>query len=95
MPPRPIRPKDEGTSVDDVDPPAETKASKRRAVSSACIPCRKRKSKVSHQCYQPHGRPTNKYYSVMAAHRHVLHVLLYIAQSVSMTRTATTAEKVR
>ena len=95
MPPRPIRPKDEGASVDDVDSPAETKASKRRAVSSACIPCRKRKSKVSRQCCHPLGRPTNKTYSVTAEHRHVLHVLLYIARNVSMTRTATIAEKVR
>lgn len=95
MPPRPIRPKDEGASVDDVDSPAETKASKRRAVSSACIPCRKRKSKVSHQCCHPLERPTNKIYSVMAERHHVLHVLLYIAQSASTIRTATTAEKVR
>jgi hypothetical protein len=95
MPPRPLRPKDEGTSVDDVDSPAETKASKRRAVSSACIPCRKRKSKVSHQCCQSLERLTKKIFSVMAEHRHVLHVLLFIVQSASMTKTATTAEKVR
>lgn len=31
--------------VDGIDTPTETKSSKRRAVSSACIPCRKRKSK--------------------------------------------------
>ena len=95
MPPRPLRPKDEGTSIDDVDSPAETKSSKRRAVSSACIPCRKRKSKVSHERCHPSGRLTDKIYSVTAEDHHVLHVLLCIAQSASTTRTATTAEKVR
>jgi hypothetical protein len=93
MPPRPIRPKDEGASVDDVDSPAETKASKRRAVSSACIPCRKRKSKVSHQFCHSLGRLTNEIYSATVEHHHVLPVLLYIAQNASMTKTATTAEK--
>ena len=95
MPPRPLRPKDEGTSIDDVDSPAETKASKRRAVSSACIPCRKRKSKVSLGCCHQIGCLTNKNCSVTAEDHHVLHVLPYIAQSASMTRIATTAEKVR
>jgi hypothetical protein len=40
-------------------------------------------------------RLTKKIFSVMAEHRHVLHVLLFIVQSASMTKTATTAEKVR
>ncbi|SMR60784.1 unnamed protein product [Zymoseptoria tritici ST99CH_1E4] len=43
MAPRPIRPKDEPTGND--DNAADSKGGKRRAVSSACIPCRKRKSK--------------------------------------------------
>ncbi|KAK6431710.1 hypothetical protein LTR95_012131 [Oleoguttula sp. CCFEE 5521] len=43
MPPRLLKPKDEGS--DDNEGSSELKSSKRRAVSSACIPCRKRKSK--------------------------------------------------
>ncbi|KAI7001929.1 hypothetical protein KC359_g209 [Hortaea werneckii] len=46
MPPRPLRPKDEPGAPDGVDAASEPKTNKRRAVSSACIPCRKRKSKV-------------------------------------------------
>ncbi|RMY15072.1 hypothetical protein D0868_01090 [Hortaea werneckii] len=45
MPPRPLRPKDEPGAPDGVDAASEPKTNKRRAVSSACIPCRKRKSK--------------------------------------------------
>lgn len=46
MPPRPIRPKSESLASEGNDA-GEGKGGKRRAVSSACIPCRKRKSKVS------------------------------------------------
>ncbi|WPH01908.1 Hypothetical protein R9X50_00476200 [Acrodontium crateriforme] len=42
MPPRHLRPKDEG--VDGSDTGSDAKG-KRKAISSACIPCRKRKSK--------------------------------------------------
>ncbi|USW58402.1 hypothetical protein Slin15195_G117210 [Septoria linicola] len=44
MPPRPIRPKNEPSTGDGSDA-GDPKGGKRRAVSSACIPCRKRKSK--------------------------------------------------
>jgi hypothetical protein len=44
---RPILPKAEQASpAYRTEPSAETKFSKRRCVSSACLPCRKRKSKV-------------------------------------------------
>ena len=46
MPPRLLRPKDEPGAPDDYDVGADLRSNKRRAVSSACIPCRKRKSKV-------------------------------------------------
>ena len=46
MPPRLLRPKDEPGVLDGTDPAVDSTTSKRRAVSSACIPCRKRKSKV-------------------------------------------------
>ncbi|EME38553.1 hypothetical protein DOTSEDRAFT_75913 [Dothistroma septosporum NZE10] len=49
MPPRPIRPKNEPNTPDGIDGVSETKGGKRRAVSSACIPCRKRKSKCDGQ----------------------------------------------
>ncbi|TKA71016.1 hypothetical protein B0A55_06034 [Friedmanniomyces simplex] len=45
MPPRPIRPKDEQDTSDSGIIPSDLKATKRRAVSSACLQCRKRKSK--------------------------------------------------
>ncbi|KAK5163709.1 uncharacterized protein LTR77_010382 [Saxophila tyrrhenica] len=45
MPPRPIRPKDEPDVAQSSDNPPDPKISRRKAVSSACIPCRKRKSK--------------------------------------------------
>ncbi|KAI5236504.1 hypothetical protein E4T43_08601 [Aureobasidium subglaciale] len=45
MPPRTILPKDEQGSRDDSASMAPPKSAKRKAVSSACIPCRKRKSK--------------------------------------------------
>ncbi|PIA93746.1 Nitrogen assimilation transcription factor nit-4 [Cercospora beticola] len=44
MPPRPIRPKNEPLSSESSDI-GDGKGGKRKAVSSACIPCRKRKSK--------------------------------------------------
>lgn len=47
MPPRLLRPKDEPGTGEGSDTAPESKMCKRRAVSSACIPCRKRKSKVS------------------------------------------------
>jgi len=47
MPPRPLRPKDEPGVSEDQDTSSEGNLNKRKAVSSACIPCRKRKSKVS------------------------------------------------
>ncbi|CAK4033896.1 Nitrogen assimilation transcription factor nit-4 [Lecanosticta acicola] len=50
MPPRPIRPKNEPSSTPGIDDvPEKGKSAKRRAVSSACIPCRKRKSKCDGQ----------------------------------------------
>ncbi|KAF2720764.1 hypothetical protein K431DRAFT_269957 [Polychaeton citri CBS 116435] len=49
MPPRLIRPKDEPGTSDGGDSVPEPKHGKRRAVSSACIPCRKRKSKCDGQ----------------------------------------------
>ncbi|KAG9525035.1 hypothetical protein KCV07_g1534, partial [Aureobasidium melanogenum] len=45
MPPRTILPKDEQGSSDGLASMAPPKPAKRKAVSSACIPCRKRKSK--------------------------------------------------
>ncbi|KAK3055380.1 hypothetical protein LTR09_003934 [Extremus antarcticus] len=45
MPPRPIRPKDEPDGTYGKETTPESKISRRKAVSSACIPCRKRKSK--------------------------------------------------
>ncbi|KAK3671894.1 hypothetical protein LTR78_008260 [Recurvomyces mirabilis] len=45
MPPRPLRPKDDPATSEGSETPGDSKFSKRRAVSSACIPCRKRKSK--------------------------------------------------
>jgi hypothetical protein len=95
MPPRPLRPKDEVTSTDDVDSPAEAKSSKRRAVSSACIPCRKRKSKVSFMCCFQSGRPTNNFNSVTAEDHHALPVSLCTVRNASTTRTATTGVKAR
>lgn len=47
MPPRTILPKDEQGSREGSATVAPQKSAKRKAVSSACIPCRKRKSKVS------------------------------------------------
>ncbi|QIW97462.1 hypothetical protein AMS68_002980 [Peltaster fructicola] len=44
MPPRLLRPKDDTSTTENTDN-LDTRANKRRAVSSACIPCRKRKSK--------------------------------------------------
>jgi len=46
MPPRSIRPKEEPDTSDSGIIPSDVKANKRRAVSSACLQCRKRKSKV-------------------------------------------------
>ena len=44
---RPLRPKEEQTETATLsDSSLEPKSAKRRCVSSACIPCRKRKSKV-------------------------------------------------
>ena len=94
MPPRPIRPKDEVNSIDGVDSAAETKSSKRRAVSSACIPCRKRKSKVSIGQMQSSVTLADSLDSVTVADHHARHVLLYIEQNASTTKTATIAEKV-
>ncbi|KAK3072237.1 hypothetical protein LTR53_007185 [Teratosphaeriaceae sp. CCFEE 6253] len=45
MPPRPIRPKDEPDSPGSSVTATDSKSGKRRAVSSACLQCRKRKSK--------------------------------------------------
>ncbi|KAI9884567.1 MAG: hypothetical protein M1823_003639 [Watsoniomyces obsoletus] len=45
--PRPLLPKDQAPSPIHPDKGNEGKGSKRRCVSSACVPCRKRKSKVS------------------------------------------------
>ncbi|EMC97377.1 hypothetical protein BAUCODRAFT_138682 [Baudoinia panamericana UAMH 10762] len=46
MPPRPLRPKDDPNAPDGTESGSEQRSgNKRRAVSSACIPCRKRKSK--------------------------------------------------
>ena len=47
MPPRSLRPKDTPAASDSNETSPEPKGNKRRAVSSACIPCRKRKSKAS------------------------------------------------
>ncbi|KAK4496228.1 hypothetical protein PRZ48_012208 [Zasmidium cellare] len=49
MPPRPIRPKNDPSLPEGSDAAGESKGGKRRAVSSACIPCRKRKSKCDGQ----------------------------------------------
>jgi hypothetical protein len=46
MPPRTLRPKDEPGTSEDQDTASDARLSKRKAVSSACLPCRKRKSKV-------------------------------------------------
>ncbi|KAK5110746.1 hypothetical protein LTR62_005623 [Meristemomyces frigidus] len=45
MAPRPLRPKDDPATSDAGEGSIDSKTNKRRAVSSACIPCRKRKSK--------------------------------------------------
>ncbi|KAK5746384.1 hypothetical protein LTR17_000764 [Elasticomyces elasticus] len=45
MAPRPIRPKDEPDTSESSAVTADPKSNKRRAVSSACLQCRKRKSK--------------------------------------------------
>jgi hypothetical protein len=94
MPPRPIRPKDEVNSTDGVDSAAETKSSKRRAVSSACIPCRKRKSKVSLTRMQDIVTLADMSYSVTVVDHRAQHALLYIGRNASTTKTATIAEKV-
>lgn len=94
MPPRPIRPKDEVNSTDGVDSAAETKSSKRRAVSSACIPCRKRKSKVSLGQMQKWVTLADVCYSVTVVDHRAQHVLLCIERNASTTKTATIAEKV-
>lgn len=44
MPPRPLRPKDERALLVVEEKVQESQGNKRRVVSSACIPCRKRKS---------------------------------------------------
>ncbi|KXT08280.1 hypothetical protein AC579_7568 [Pseudocercospora musae] len=49
MPPRPIRPKNDPGAPEGSDTPGDSKGGKRKAVSSACIPCRKRKSKCDGQ----------------------------------------------
>jgi hypothetical protein len=94
MPPRPIRPKDEVNSTDGVDSAAETKSSKRRAVSSACIPCRKRKSKVSLTRMQDIVTLADMSYSVTVVDHRAQHALLYIGRNASTTKIATIAEKV-
>jgi hypothetical protein len=94
MPPRPIRPKDEVNSTDGVDSAAETKSSKRRAVSSACIPCRKRKSKVSLTRMQDIVTLADMSYSVTVVDHRAQHALLYIGRNASTTKTATIAGKV-
>lgn len=96
MPPRPLRPKDEGGMIDGLDTPAETKSSKRRAVSSACIPCRKRKSKVSSgpQILILKGLVLNHMCSAMAVDHRVLRALLCTERSVFTTKIATIAGKV-
>lgn len=53
MPPRVLLPKDEHGLNEGSSSSTSSKASKRKAVSSACIPCRKRKSKASRPAQSP------------------------------------------
>ena len=63
-------------------------------MSSACIPCRKRKSKVSLGQMQKWVTLADVCYSVTVVDHRAQHVLLCIEQNASTTKTATIAEKV-
>lgn len=86
MPPQPraLRPKDDNNNPsDNTDGSSEVKSGKRRAVSSACIPCRKRKSKVCAWCPGVIGLLTMS--SVTAVCQLAQLALLSIEQNALMT----------
>lgn len=94
MPPRPLRPKDEPGTLDGPEDAPESKSNKRRAVSSACIPCRKRKSKVRHSRRREGARV--QAYHVHSVTAHCLPAQLaqpYIEQNAATTQTAITDER--
>lgn len=93
MPPRPLRPKDEPETSDGIDGTPEPKSNKRRAVSSACIPCRKRKSKVRRLFPIAYLQNTDQDHSVMAHYHLVRHAPQYTELSAITTLIAITGEK--
>lgn len=99
---RPILPKKEQSEDSvDLDTVPDARSSKRRCVSSACIPCRKRKSKVHRTVVTFLGLSVTVMLtsgagvSVTVALQLVRPALPSITPNVSTTSTVTTEERVR
>lgn len=94
MPPRPIRPKNDPGAPEGSEHSTDSKGGKRKAVSSACIPCRKRKSKVSSSLSVVRSNFADLGTSVMVNYHRVRLALQSIGPSAATMRTVTTDGKV-
>ena len=96
MPPRLLRPKDEPGASEDNELMSDLKTSRRKAVSTACIPCRKRKSKAGLLRSIKHSASIDSYAnSATVASPRARPVRQYTEPNALTMRTATTGGRER